>query len=40
MIYSYQLAQKIWIDQIAYANTAILTAEVSQRRKPEDEGHI
>jgi hypothetical protein len=40
MIFSYQFAQKIWIAQIAYANTAIMTADVSTRRKPEAEGPI
>jgi len=40
MIVSYQFAQKIWIAQIAYASTAMITAEVSTRRKPEAEGPI
>ena len=40
MIISYQFAQKIWIAQIAYANTARITAVVSTRRKPDAEGPI
>jgi hypothetical protein len=40
MTSSYQFAQKIWIAQIAYAITAIITAEVNTMRKPEAEGPI